>query len=118
MKRTKNKSPEYELQKSVVEYLQLKYPNTLYCGSAGGIRTSMSQAIKMKHTGYKKGFPDLFVYEPRNGFNGLAIELKVKGNYPSKEQKEWRDNLINRGFSAHICTGWDDTIKTINTYFK
>ena len=49
------KSPEYELQKSVVKYLKLKYKNVLYCGSAGGMRTNIRQAVKMKASGYKKG---------------------------------------------------------------
>lgn len=44
---------EYQLQKSIVNYIKLQYPNALYCASAGGLRTSMTQAIKMKASGYK-----------------------------------------------------------------
>jgi hypothetical protein len=112
------KNKEYELQKSVVKYIRFKYPQILYCASAGGVRTSMSQAIKMKATGYVKGFPDLFIYEPLKGFNGLAIELKVKGNYPTKEQKSWAVELNDRGYKACICTGLDDAINCINRYFE
>ena len=66
----------YTIQKSICELLDWKAPWLLYYASAGGVRTSLVEARGMKLTGYKKGFPDLFFYEPRQGFNGLAIELK------------------------------------------
>ena len=75
-------------QQIVINYLKLSYPNALYCASAGGMRTSFLQAVKMKRTGYVKGFPDLFIYEPRGSFYGLAIEMKKeKGGTVSPEQK-------------------------------
>jgi len=114
----KNKQPEYELQKAVVTYLTIKYPKVLYCASAGGVRTSMSQARKMKATGYKKGFPDLFIYECRGNWCGLAVELKVKGNYPNEYQKKWQEDLGNRGYCARICTGLDEAIETIKWYLS
>ena len=112
------KSPEYELQKSVVKYLKLKYKNVLYCGSAGGMRTNIRQAVKMKASGYKKGFPDLFIYEPVGRFHGLAIELKVRGNYASKEQKEWIEGLNEKGYFAQVCTGYDEAIGCIEHYLN
>ena len=110
------KQLEYELQKAVVKWLGYKYPGLLYCASAGGVRTSMTQAKKMKATGYKKGFPDLFIYEPNKKYNGLALELKVKGNYASKHQKEWLINLEKRGYYAKCVKGFDETIEIINKY--
>ena len=54
---------EYQLQKAVCKYLELQ--QVLYCGSMGGqYQVHMSQRIKAKKSGYKKGFPDLFIYEP------------------------------------------------------
>ncbi len=82
-------APESEAnqQEIVIKYLRLAYPDALYCASAGGMRTSYLQAIKMKRTGYVKGFPDLFIYEPRGEFHGLAIEMKKeKGGTASPEQ--------------------------------
>jgi len=110
------KQPEYELQKAVVNYLKWKYPNVSYCGSAGGIRTSITQAMKMKATGYVKGFPDLFIYEARYGYHGLAIELKVKGNYASPFQKDWIKKLNERRYFAKVCTGLDETMELIEDY--
>ena len=72
---------EARLQSEVVKYIQLQYPKVKYCASLGGIRTSMTQAVMAKRTGYVKGFPDLFIYEAKEKkFHGLALEIKtIKG---------------------------------------
>ena len=113
-------APESEAnqQEIVIKYLRLTYPEALYCASAGGMRTSYLQAIKMKRTGYVKGFPDLFIYEPRNEYNGLAIEMKKeKGGVASPEQKRWQEQLRNRGYASYICKGKEEAIKIIDEYF-
>jgi hypothetical protein len=114
-------TPESESnqQEIVIKYLRLAYPDALYCASAGGMRTSYLQAVKMKRTGYVKGFPDLFIYEPRGEFHGLAIEMKKeKGGVASPEQKRWQDDLRNRGYCSYICKGKDEAIKIIDEYFS
>ena len=69
-------SGEAGVQKAVIDYLKYTYPQALYCASAGGVRTSMKQAIKMKATGYVKGVPDLQIFEPMGKYHGLLIEIK------------------------------------------
>jgi hypothetical protein len=113
-------APESEAnqQEIVIKYLRLAYPNVLYCASAGGMRTSYLQAIKMKRTGYVKGFPDLFIYEPNQDYHGLAIEMKKeKGGVASPEQKQWQEQLRNRGYASYICKGNEEAIKVIDEYF-
>ena len=106
---------EYQLQKAVCKYLDLQ--NVLYCGSMGGqYQVHFSQRIKAKKSGYKKGFPDLFIYEPRGSYHGLAIELKTGYNKASKPQLYWQKELIKRGYKAEICTGIDEALEVINTY--
>jgi len=108
---------EYQLQKAVCKYLDLN--NVLYCGSMGGqYQVHMSQRIKAKKSGYKKGFPDLFIYEPRGEFHGLAIELKVGYNKPTKEQLYWKKELTKRGYRAEICRGIDEALEVIDDYMK
>lgn len=114
-------APESEAnqQEIVVKYLRLAYPTALYCASAGGMRTSYLQAIKMKRTGYVKGFPDLFIYEPNQDYHGLAIEMKKeKGGVASPEQKQWQEQLRNRGYASYICKGNEEAIKVIDEYFN
>ena len=88
----------------------------LYCASAGGVRTSIGTAVKMKRAGYKKGFPDIFIYEPRLGYKGLAIELK-SGSRPTVEQKEWQRELIMKGYAALIMPSNMELQEAI-TWFK
>ena len=116
--KSKNKQPEYELQKAICYYLDIKYNKVFYNGSAGGMRTYLSVAKRMKATGYKSGFPDIFIYESRNGYNGLAIELKVKGNYASANQKKVIQRLNDAGYKAEVCTGFDEATNLIDEYLK
>lgn len=117
-KGSKNKQPEYHLQVAVCNYLAIKYSKVFFNGSAGGMRTFYSVAKKMKATGYQAGFPDLFIYEPKDGYHGLAIELKVKGNYASRKQKGIIEKLNNKGYKAVVCTGFDQATEVIDEYLK
>ena len=112
------RTKEYQLQKNVIKWINLKYPKLLYCASAGGMRTSYKQAVKMKATGYIKGFPDLFIYEPVDPYHGLAIEIKIKKGRPTKHQIDWRDKLNHRNYVAEITYGFDETIEVIERYLS
>jgi hypothetical protein len=118
-KRKPTPESEANQQEIVVKYLRLAYPDALYCASAGGMWTSDSQRIKMARTGYVKGFPDLFIYEPRGEYHGLAIEMKkVKGSKIEPEQVQWQEQLRNRGYCSYICKGSEEAIKQIDEYFN
>ena len=108
---------EFDLQCMICKYLDSK--GILYCGSMGGqYQKYHSQRIKMKKSGYKSGFPDLFIYEPRGKYNGLAIELKTLKGRATEKQKDWIKKLNDRGYLASICKGWDEAIKLIDIYFN
>jgi hypothetical protein len=76
----------------------------LYCANAGaGIRVSMGTAIKMKNMGYKRGFPDVMICEPRGLFHGLFVELKCgKDSRATPEQIIWQKMLTERGYVSII----------------
>ena len=109
---------EAGVQTLIVNYLKFQYPSILYCASAGGMFTSMKQAIKMKMTGYVKGFPDLQICEPNEKYHGLFIEVKTEKGVVSKEQKEWIKQLNKRGYYATYVKGSEEAIKLIDAYFK
>ena len=99
---------EQKLQEQVTIWLNsLLLPNgnrIRWSASAGGMRVNMRTAIKMKRAGYKKGHPDINIYEAFGGWHGMMIETKC-GAYPGPEQKEWRDALLERGYYAVIVPG-------------
>lgn len=121
-RKSKNNQPEYHLQVAICNYLAIKYSDVFFNGSAGGMRTFYSVAKKMKATGYKAGFPDIFIYEPKicegQIYHGLAIELKVKGNYASQKQKRVIEKLNKKGYMAKVCTGFDEAVDTIDNYLN
>ena len=117
MKRTVNQNTEYQLQKAVCKYLDLQ--GILFCASMGGqYQKYHSQRNRAKASGYKRGMPDLFIYQPVGKWHGLAIELKVGYNRATKEQLYWRNELNKRGYVAEICNGLDETLEVINRYLN
>jgi len=128
------KQREDKLQTAVITYLRLEH-KALYCASLGGqYQRYDSQRKKAKRTGYVAGFPDVFVYEPRGKYFGLAIELKAKGFSPYKKngdlkkkyakggdkhnQVVWINKLNDRGYLALFCTGFDQAKEVIDNYFN
>ncbi len=93
--------PELFLQTQFAHWLDQK--GLLYCASAGGMRVNMVTAINMKRAGYRKGFPDIFIYEPCGKYYGLAIEIKAGTNIRvTPEQRNWQEELNKRGYLALI----------------
>jgi hypothetical protein len=124
------KHPEYELQKSVCKYLNLKYPNVLYMSDTiAHAKLTMMQALRNKAI-QKDGFkcPDLLIFYPNGTYCGLFIELKVKSPYklngelkkdPHLQGQQATINTLNLiGYKALFCTGIDEAIKTIDEYFN
>lgn len=111
----KNKSPEYELQKSIVEYLKVK--RLLFCASIAGVRLPIPTAVKMKNAGYIKGAPDIFIYENNKQYHGLALEIKWK-TLQSDEQKWWQIELEKREYKYYIIKSFNQAINIIDEYLK
>ena len=107
------------VQSAFCTYIKLSYPNTRYCASLGGIRTSMTQAIMAKKTGYVKGFPDMQVCKVNSEYAGLFLEIKAdKTCYPSKEQKQWVADLNEAGYYAKVVKGLDECIEVLDWYMQ
>jgi len=111
---------EERVQISIVNYLKLQYPNVLFTATMGGqFQKHYSQRLKAKRTGYLRGVSDLLIFEPNKTHNGLFIELKKdKKSYPTKEQKIFIQNALDRGYYAICCKGFDHCKETIDKYFN
>ena len=102
---------EQHVQEFYVNWLSTR--RVLYCASAGGMRTSMSIAIRMKRAGYRKGFPDITICAARGGFHGMFAEVKC-GTYPKPEQKSWQKALTAAGYYSIIVPGRFDFQESID----
>lgn len=98
-----------------------KYPELrlLHHIPNGGQRNKTT-AIALKRQGVKAGVPDLMLPVARCGYHGLYIELKKadKSNKPTQLQKSWLLDLIQQGYCAVVCYGYDDAVKTITDYLE
>lgn len=101
-----------------MDHLEAMAVPPLYSATVGGVRVAMHTALRMKQAGYKKGIPDLLIFEPRNGYCGLALEVKTPTGRASEHQKEWQRQLQERGWKAVISKGLDACIKEIDDYFS
>lgn len=108
---------EHEIQSTFVDLISTEYPEILFCATVGGARMSIAEAKKIKRAGYRKGIPDVIFYEPRMGYMGLCIEIKKKGGRTSPHQRQWKADLLKRGYQAVVCIGLHECVQQFNTYF-
>jgi hypothetical protein len=126
------KQPEFELQSAICRYLSYEYKDVLFLSDTiASLKLTPAQASRNKKI-QKFGFscPDLLILEPRNGYCGLFIELKVetpfKKNGEIKASKD--DHLENqlqaieklnqKGYKALFSWGFDMTKEIIDNYLK
>lgn len=93
------------------------YPDLglLFAIPNGGKR-DIKTALKMREEGLKPGVPDVCLPVARQGWHGLFIEMKVKGNKPTAYQMEWLDKLQKQGYLALVCYGVQEAQDAIKDY--
>lgn len=89
----------------------------LYHIPNGGAR-SKGTAGRLKAEGVKSGVPDLCLPVARGKYHGLYIEMKVGKNKPTENQVKWISALLEQGYQAKVCYGWQDAAAVIERYLK
>lgn len=119
---------EKKLHKAVCEYLKLQYPHVMFnTDLSGATKLTIGQAVQIKALRSNKGWPDIFIAEPRNGLNGLWLELKAEGSKLFKKNGEFVNDhiasqnecllkLIERGYAAYFAIGFDNAKILIDEY--
>lgn len=108
---TREHPTEHAEQVSLMRMVRLHEPRfpalkLLFAVGNGGHRHKAT-AARMKMEGIRPGVPDLMLPFPAGEFHGLAIELKSRSGYPSREQKDWIERLRANGYRAEVCRGWE-----------
>lgn len=126
------KQPEFELQSAICRYLSYQFPEVLYLSDTiASLKLTPAQANRNKKI-QKNGFscPDLLILEPRNGYCGLFIELKVETPFKKngeikaskddhlKNQLEAINKLNEKGYKALFSWTFDMTKEIIDDYLK
>ena len=124
--------PEFTLQKSVCQYLNIQYPKAVYMSdTVASIKLTIPQQVRNKAI-QKDGFkcPDLLIFEPNENFKGLFIELKnetpfkkngeikASQNNHLELQLKTLEQMKERGYYATFSWGFEMTKKIIDDYFS
>lgn len=112
------KNEETNIQVAVANYLKYKYSHVLFTIAPSGIKLPIYVAKMLKAMGYRAGTPDLIIFEPRNGYHGLFIEIKTDIGKLSPLQSEFARLLDDRGYKTFVCYGYDSAIIAIDHYFR
>lgn len=123
--------PEDSLRSMLADWLNYNHKGIIYrFDLAADIKLTVGQARKHKRLHPNRGYPDLFIAEPRGEYHGLYIELKAEGNSPFKkngdlkkddhliEQNEMLERLRYRGYQAQFACGFDEATEKINKYLR
>jgi hypothetical protein len=109
---------EDKLQHRIISYLKYQYPRVLYTHVPNEGKRSVFERYKFKYLGAKAGVPDLLIFKPNKTYCGLALELKVGYNKPTKLQKEWLKNLEDNNWLALCLNNYEEIVETIDKYLK
>lgn len=120
-----NQPTESQIQQAAFEYFNLnkkKYPEYHFIVATPnqGFLGGKIWGSKRKKEGLSKGFPDISVLIPKNGYAGFFLELKIGKNKPSKEQIFWVKKLNAVGYLACVfyARSWVELVNEINKYLK
>lgn len=129
---------EHDMYLQIADYLRYKYPKVIYrFDLAADLKLSIGQAKKHKRLQVRRGYPDLFIAEPRtvleddgerHAYCGLFLELKKPGvkiytqkgelvaNEHIREQAEMLEQLRHRDYKAEFVCGFDEATNAIDKY--
>lgn len=119
----KNIPTEAQEQTTLFQWAALmarKWPELrlLYAIPNGGSRNPI-EARHLKDQGVKPGVPDVCLPCSRGNWHGLYIEMKRrKGGRVSEEQREMIRLLIEQGYKAVVCRGWEEAKIVIVEYMS
>lgn len=86
--------------------------------SPNGGKRSESEAARFKAMGTRKGFPDLILALPCNGYHGAFFELKSEKGKTSKEQRDYLALLKKQGYKTFVTRSYEDFDKQLKEYFN
>jgi hypothetical protein len=110
---------ETPVQVEIVNYLHLALPGAIIHHAKGEVNrggvTFMREQAKANRKGALKGFPDLIVL-PYAHIGPLFFEVKAKGNYADKTQKEVHAKMEALGYRVAVVRSIDDVKKYLTRW--
>lgn len=127
--RTTYKQRERIIQRTLARDMN-NYPEPIdfFCDWASGAFLTYGQNAQRLAMASKRGWVDIFIAEPRNGFHGLFIELKKEGSGAilksgefSKDKKlqgevAFLKRMREKGYKAEMAIGYSQAKRMIDKY--
>lgn len=110
---------EKQEQEALFDWAQYRTDLQLMFHVTNEGRRSVQYTQSLLRQGMKPGVPDIMLPVARGRYHGLFIELKRRiGGRVSPEQRAWQKALIEEGYCAVICKGFEDAKETIDWYMR
>ena len=133
---------EKNFQKSLVYLIRFKYPSLEFFAVPNGFRVTfqrksirtgsafdsyisqkekeanLKQAKELKAQGMKAGVSDLQIKEARHGYNGIDLELKVKGGRLSDYQINYLASVEKKGYLAIVAYNVESVASLLKSYLN
>jgi hypothetical protein len=109
--------------------MRSQYPKVLFHFDLAGLNLSRAQAGMMKAIQGGRGWPDLFIAEPKGIFHGLFLEIKPEGTklykkntLPATPHLEEQETCLfvleyNEYYAQFVC-GFDEAKVMIDEYLN
>lgn len=110
------RTAESRFQKAVTRLVRVKYKEANYFHVPN--EGKRMNGARLKAEGMKKGVSDCLFDNPRQGFNGLRIELKTGDIYPDVEQKQYLKDVIAENYFGAVCWNLDSVEMILDWYFQ
>ena len=102
---------ETTLQTQCVKWFRYQYPHlVIYAVPNGGSR-NVREAQRLKSEGVLAGVADLTILLPQG--KSLYIEMKVKGNRQTPNQKEFQQKAEALGHKYYVCYSFEEFEKAV-----
>jgi len=107
--------------------MRAQYPNVLWCHVANERKTRVitkrdgtkvtPRGAMLKKMGVRPGVSDVVIFEPRKGFHGLVVELKITPNKLTPAQAQFLQDMAERGYQANVVFNYvDNFIEVVDNY--
>lgn len=121
---------EEKLHRQVCSYVEWNYPQAEFNSDMSGVNLPPYIAEQLSRLRKGRGWPDFMMFEPRGGYFGLFIEIKIESKSPYRLNGELRtskhiveqatkiERLKRRGYFARFGVGFDDIKECIDLYMS
>lgn len=123
-----SKNFETKVQLDISQYIKDNYPDVIFTSESSGIKLTMGQSIVAKRCRSSRGLPDIWIVEPKKGYNGCFIELKkdnvkvfkkngeIRSEKHLQEQEEISYRLKQKGYFCDFAVGLEEAKKIVDYY--